>query len=106
MNQHLAYLQLRKEALTLRAELERMDLAQHVAALRRPSEMTYKGLKLIGLLRVPAAALLAARLGGGGGGSNGVFTHLARYAGVALATWRIYRGARELFTPARVKADR
>lgn len=99
MNRHLAHLQLRKEALILRAELERMDLAQHLAALRRPSEVTYKGLKLIGLLRVPAAALLAARMGGGGAG--GVFTHLTRYAGLALAGWRIYRGARELFTPAR-----
>lgn len=101
MNQHLAHLQLRKEALSLRAEMERMDLAQHVAVLRRPSEVTYKGLKLIGLLRVPAAALLGARLGSGGGASGGVLTHLTRYAGVALAVWRIYRGARELFAPPR-----
>ena len=101
MNQHLAHLQLRKEALSLRAELERMDLAQHVAALRRPSEVTYKGLKLIGLLRVPVAALVAARLGGVGGAAGGALTHLARYAGFALAGWRIYRGARELFAPQR-----
>lgn len=99
MNQHLAHLQLRKEALTLHAELERIDLAQHMAALRRPAEVTYKGLKLIGLLRVPAAALLAARMGGGGAG--GALNHLTRYAGLALAGWRIYRGARALFTPAR-----
>lgn len=99
MSQRLAHLQLRKEALTLRSELERIDLAQHVAALRRPSEVTYKGLKLIGLLRVPAAALLAARMGGVGAG--GALSQLTRYAGLALAGWRIYRGARELFKPAR-----
>lgn len=99
MNSRLQLLQLRKEALTLRAELERMDLTQQVAALRGPTEVTYKGLRLISLLRAPLAALLAARLGGGG--SGGVLAHLARYAGFAVAGWRLYRGARELFAPPR-----
>lgn len=99
MNRRLQLLQLRKEALTLRAELERMDLALHLAALRGPSETTFKGLRLISLLRGPVAALLASRLGGGAGG--GVFAHLARYAGFAVAGWRLYRGARELFVPQR-----
>ena len=101
MNRRLQLLQLRKEALTLRAELERMDLAQHLAALRGPSEVTYKGLRLISLLRVPVAALLASRLGGAASGSGGVLAHLARYAALAVAGWRIYRGARELFAPQR-----
>ena len=79
MNPRLQHLQLRKEALTLRAELERIDLAHHIAVLRRPSEVTYKGLRLISLLRVPVVALVAARLGGGSGAgaAGGMFAHLA-----------------------------
>ena len=53
MNRRLELLQLRKEALVLRAELERIDLAQHVTQLRRPSELSYKGLQWLSLLRLP-----------------------------------------------------
>lgn len=102
MSRRLELLQLRKEALALRAELERIDLAQHLADLRRPSEVVYKGLKLVSLLRMPLAALLASRLGKGSDGkTGGAFAHLARYAGYALAGWRLYRGARELMVPPR-----
>ena len=105
MNSRLQHLQLRKEALTLRAALERVDLAVHLAALRRPSEITYKGLRLISLLRVPVAALIAARLGGRsgavGGSADGVLSQLVRYAGIAFAGWRFYRGVHELFMPQR-----
>ena len=63
MNPRLEQLQLRKEALMMRAELERIELAQHLSALRRPAEMSYKGLRLVSLLRVPVTALLANRFG-------------------------------------------
>lgn len=98
MNQRHQHLQLRKEGLILRAELERIELAQHVAVLRGPSEATYKGLRLISLLRAPVVALVAARLGTGGR-SSGVLANMARMLGFAIAGWRIYRTARELFVP-------
>ena len=99
MIRRLELLKLRKEALVLRAELERMDLAQHVAQLRRPSELTYKGLQWLSLLRVPVAAAAAARFGSGGQGS--LLSRLARYTGIAVACWKFYRGALELFAPRR-----
>ena len=102
MNRRLELLQLRKEALVLRAELERMDLAQHVTQLRRPSELSYKGLQWLSLLRVPVAAAVAARFGAGGQGS--LLGRLARYAGIAVACWKFYRGARELFAPPRQRS--
>ena len=97
MNRRLELLQMRKEALVLRAELERMDLAQHVAQLRRPSALTYKGLQWLSLLRVPVAAAVAARFGGGGQGSQ--LSRLVRYTGIVVACWKFYRGALELFAP-------
>ena len=100
MNRRLQLLQLRKEALTLRAELERLDLAGHLVALRGPSEATYKGLRLISLLRAPVAALLASRVGGSGA-AGGKLSHLLRYVGMVFAGWRLYRGARELFAAPR-----
>ena len=102
MNRRLELLQLRKEALVLRAELERMDLAQHVTQLRRPSELSYKGLQWLSLLRVPLAAAVAARFGAGGQGS--LLSRLARYAGIAVACWKFYRGARKLFAPPQTRA--
>lgn len=102
MTRRLELLQLRKEALVLRAELERMDLAQHVAQLRRPSELTYKGLQWLSLLRVPVAAAVAARFGGGGEAS--LLNRLARYTGIAVAGWKFYRGARALFAPSRQRS--
>ena len=96
MNRRLELLQMRKEALVLRSELERMDLAQHVAQLRRPSELTYKGLQWLSLLRVPVVAILAARFGSGPGT---LLSRLARYTGIAVACWKFHRGALELFAP-------
>ena len=92
MNRRLELLQMRKEALVLRSELERMDVAQ----LRRPSVLTYKGLQWLSLLRVPVGAILAARFGSGQGT---LLSRLARYTGIAVACWKFYRGALELFAP-------
>lgn len=102
MNRRLELLQLRKEALVLRAELERIDLAQHVTQLRRPSELSYKGLQCLSLLRLPVAAAIAARFGGGGQVS--LLGTLARYTGIAVACWKFYRGARDLFAPSRQRS--
>ena len=87
MSARLDHLALRKEALTLRADIERFDLALHLANLRRPAEVSYQGLKLVSLLRSPLAGLLAARFGGGAASAGPLKTWL-RYAGYALAAWR------------------
>ena len=94
MNPRQEQLQLRKEALTMRAELERIELAQHLSALRRPAEMSYKGLRLVSLLRVPVTALLANRFGNTA--PAGMLGQVARYAGYVFAGWRLVRAFRDL----------
>jgi hypothetical protein len=101
MNARLQLLQSRKELLTVRAQMERLDLARHVSRLRGPAEMTYKGLRLMSLLRTPVMALVASRFAGSGGGKSSLLGQLGRMTGVAVALWKFYRGARELFAPQR-----
>lgn len=99
MNARLDQLALRKQALTLRAEIERMDLTQHLHNLRRPAEVSYQGLRLVSLLRSPLAGLLAASLGkwfGGGSGSDGPLKSALRYFGYLLAVWRAVRVLRDI----------
>ena len=94
MNQRLEQLQLRKEALMMRAELERIELAQHLSALRRPAEMSYKGLRLVSLLRGPVMGLLSSRFGSTA--PAGLLGQAARYAGYVFAGWRVVRAFRDL----------
>ena len=51
MSARLDQLALRRQLLTQRAEIERIDLTQHLGHLRRPAEVSYQGLKLVSLLR-------------------------------------------------------
>ncbi len=94
MNPRLEQLQLRKEALVMRAELERIELAQQVSALRRPAEVSYKGLRLVSLLRGPVVGLLASRFGNTA--PAGLLGQVARYAGYVFAGWRVVRAFRDL----------
>ena len=94
MNPRLEQLQLRKEALVMRAELERIELAQQVSALRRPAEVSYKGLRLVSLLRGPVIGLLASRFGNTA--PAGLLGQAARYAGYVFAGWRVVRAFRDL----------
>ena len=99
MSARLDQLALRKEALSLRAEIERIDLAQHLVNLRRPAEVSYQGLKLASLLRSPLAGLLAASLGkrfGSGAASESPLKSALRYFGYALAGWRAVRVLRDI----------
>ena len=99
MSARLDQLALRKEALGLRADIERIDLAQHLANLRRPAEISYQGLKLVSLLGSPLAGLLAVSLGkrfGGGSGSESPLKSALRYVGYVLAGWRAVRVLRDI----------
>ena len=99
MNARLDQLALRKEALILRAEIERMDLTQHLHNLRRPAEVSYQGLRLVSLLRSPLVGLLAASLGKRFGGGSAVESPLKtalRYVGYTLAGWRAMRVLRDI----------
>ena len=102
MNARLDQLALRKQLLTQRAEIERIDLTQHLGNLRRPAEVSYQGLKLVSLLRSPLAGLLAVSLGNrfggglGGGVSESPLKTGLRYAGYAVAAWRALRVFREI----------
>lgn len=104
MNRRLEVLKLRKEALTLRADLERIELAEHLNRLRRPAEISYKGLRLVSLLRTPLAALLAKRFGTSEH-TVGVFGQVARYAGYVFAGWRAYKGVRDIIATGRADAS-
>jgi hypothetical protein len=99
MSARLDQLALRKEALTLRAQIERMDLAEHLSNLRRPAEVSYQGLKLVSLLRSPLVGLIAASLGkrfGGGSAAESPLKSALRYFGYALAGWRAVRVLRDI----------
>ena len=98
MNARLDRLALRRQLLTQRAEIERIDLTQHLGNLRRPAEVSYQGLKLVSLLRSPLTGLLAVGLSrrlGGGSAESPLKTGL-RYAGYAVAAWRALRVVREI----------
>ncbi len=112
MSARLDQLALRKEALTLRAEIERIDLAAHLGNLRRPAEVSYQGLKLVSLLRSPLIGLLAASLGKrfGGGSAAGLagqspLKSALRYFGYALAGWRAVRVLRDIMGSSRPARD-
>ncbi len=99
MSARLGELALRKETLVTRAEMERMVLAENLANLRRPAEVSYQGLKLVSLLRSPLAGLLAASLGkrfGGGSTTESPLKTALRYVGYALAGWRAIRVLRDI----------
>ena len=99
MSARLLDLALRKETLVTRAEMERMVLAQNLANLRRPAEVSYQGLKLVSLLRSPLAGLLAASLGkhfGGGAATGSTLKTALRYVGYVFAGWRAVRILRKI----------
>ena len=99
MSARLLDLALRKETLVTRAEMERMVLAQNLANLRRPAEVSYQGLKLVSLLRSPLVGLLAASLGkrfGGGSASENPLKSALRYVGYVFAGWRAVKVLREI----------
>ena len=111
MNARLDRLALRRQLLTQRAEIERIDLTQHLGNLRRPAEVSYQGLKLVSLLRSPLAGLLAVGLGkrlgsglGGGSAESPLKTGL-RYAGYAVAAWRALRVVRDIMGSRRPARD-
>ena len=98
MSARLDQLALRRQLLTQRAEIERIDLTQHLGNLRRPAEVSYQGLKLVSLLRSPLAGLLAVSLSKrfGGNATESPLKSGLRYAGYAVAAWRALRVLREI----------
>lgn len=99
----------RKEELRLLARIERMELASHLAdlkRLRKPANFALIGARIFKAWRNPAwmstaAALLASR----GLGNDRVMRGL-RYAGIAFAAWRTWRLVRDYTSHQRSSAKR
>ncbi|MBL8382264.1 MAG: hypothetical protein JNM90_04275 [Burkholderiales bacterium] len=93
----------RKEALRLRASLERLELQaqlQELRRLRKPANFAVLGARILAAWRAPAwlttaGALLLAR--GRGGGR---ILRALRYAAYGMAAWRTWQMLRD-YTPRR-----